>query len=449
MVRRVVFALVPLVVLAAATELACRRIDRTDPVEAVRIGLDFDANLMWGLSSKVPSPDYLPNSDGLRGPELTEKAAGTVRILTLGDSSIYGDMVHYDSVFSSVLQRRLNATPGPKVEVVDGGIPGYSSVQSIGVYDKVKGKVQPDIVIIGCLWSDAFPADQTDREWAAQLNGSYAPWRPVTDLLTTMSSYSAAARVGRRRVHDLLLPTAPSVIKIGWLDYAPKAAPTPGLAGAPNAARPSVSADGSPPPGGNGVGVAAAPGSVAANGPPPPRNGSPGPRKGPETDAEKKKMMSAKADDEGSLEPLPERLVGPAAMSRTMRVPMDEYVDNLSALASRARADGALPIFLLLPHPFDDRQQSLPLLGATYRAAMRDTAARRDVPLVDGAAWFVAHSCGDCVRFADTIHPNEAGHGVVADAVEELLTTNAALSERLGRAAGLMPSVETPAGSSP
>ena len=438
--RRLIFALIPVGLLATATELFCRRYDRSDAVESARIALDFDGNLMWGLSSRVPAPDYAPNADGVRGPELTAKPPGMVRILTLGDSSIYGDMVHYDSVFSSIVGRRLNAMEGPKVEVVDGGIPGYSSVQAIGMYAKLKAKVQPDIVIIGCLWSDAFPADQTDVEWAEELADTYAPWRPVTNLLTTMSSYSAAARVGRRAMHDVLLPGTPAVIKIGWLDYAPRTLPPAGLPGAPNSARPSVSADGGAPLGGGGVGVSAAPGTIAANGPDGGKDGGPkdggpkdgGGRSGPRSEAEKK-AMKAKAQEEGAMEPLPEWLVGPAARARTMRVPLDGYADNLATLSASVRADGALPVFLLLPHPADDFGGGVPLLGVSYRATMRDAAVRHDVPLIDGSVWFIDHSCGDCNRFADSIHPNEAGHGVIADAVEAMLLGDPEFLARLGR----------------
>ena len=99
------------------------------------------------------------NSLGLRGPEVTPRAPGEQRLLTLGDSSIFGAAVPEKYVFSSVAARELERRWGSKVSAVIGAIPGYDSSQSLTTLKQVGAKVEPTWVVIGNLWSDLYYGD--------------------------------------------------------------------------------------------------------------------------------------------------------------------------------------------------------------------------------------------------------------------------------------------------
>ncbi|MEC7984424.1 MAG: SGNH/GDSL hydrolase family protein [Myxococcota bacterium] len=91
------------------------------------------------------------NSMGFRAPELEiPKPDGIRRLITTGDSSVYGFGVEDQEVFSSVCAKKL----GYKVEAVNAAVPGYSSYQSLNLL-KLRGtKVEPDLFVIANIWSD-------------------------------------------------------------------------------------------------------------------------------------------------------------------------------------------------------------------------------------------------------------------------------------------------------
>ena len=70
------------------------------------------------------------NSHGFRGPPIqTEKTVGTRRILVVGDSSVYGHGVRQSATFAHQLDELL----GESIEVINLGVPGYSSSQSLNL----------------------------------------------------------------------------------------------------------------------------------------------------------------------------------------------------------------------------------------------------------------------------------------------------------------------------
>lgn len=100
------------------------------------------------------------NSLGLRGDELTAPAAGEVRLMTLGDSSIMGQGVDEVHVFSSLAARLLSQGWKRKVTGVIGATPGYTSTQSLQTLSRFGKKVRPAWVVIGAIWSDVYRRDR-------------------------------------------------------------------------------------------------------------------------------------------------------------------------------------------------------------------------------------------------------------------------------------------------
>jgi lysophospholipase L1-like esterase len=91
------------------------------------------------------------NSLGLRGPEpVIPKPLGVRRLLSTGDSTVYGFKVRDGAVFIDIAAKVL----GPTVEGWSAAIPGYSSYQSLNMLEMRALKLEPDVLVIGNIWSD-------------------------------------------------------------------------------------------------------------------------------------------------------------------------------------------------------------------------------------------------------------------------------------------------------
>jgi lysophospholipase L1-like esterase len=128
----------------------------------------------------------------------------------------------------------------------------------------------------------------------------------------------------------------------------------------------------------------------------------------------------------------------------TPRLTLDEYTASLETIIRTLRADGARPI-LMTPNPmrwselygaelrdpalgfdFDDLRGINRLLDV-YAKRVREIARRENVPLVDVSAHFEAYgpvpgqSVDDLLIENDGIHPNDAGHALIAEWLLEAL----------------------------
>lgn len=105
------------------------------------------------------------NALGIRGSAITvEKPPGVRRVLIVGDSTVYGHGVEDQATFSA----RLDAMTGQTVEVLNGGVPGYSSSQTLNLLRMRLLKTDPDVLVIASLWSDNNFDSFVDRELLAQ-----------------------------------------------------------------------------------------------------------------------------------------------------------------------------------------------------------------------------------------------------------------------------------------
>jgi len=106
------------------------------------------------------------NALGLRGPALTvEPAEGVVRIAALGDSSTFGMGVKADETYIAQLGALLADAPKP-VEIINGGVIGYTLRQGIHRYEEVISPLKPRIVIaaFGAVNEHLPTLDLADRE---------------------------------------------------------------------------------------------------------------------------------------------------------------------------------------------------------------------------------------------------------------------------------------------
>lgn len=113
-----------------------------------------DATLRWR-----PSPTEGRNSLGLRNRELGPKKLGTKRILFLGDSLIWGGETSSGELYTEVLERRLNArlpNGSDSFEVINAGIPGYTTYQELEFLKIYGVGLKPDLVVLGFVINDLF-----------------------------------------------------------------------------------------------------------------------------------------------------------------------------------------------------------------------------------------------------------------------------------------------------
>ncbi len=131
------------------------------------IPLMEDPRMGWGLpinrAGLFRNAQIRTNQLGLRGPDLAPKQEGELRLLSLGDSSVFGDGISELNVFSNVAADLLTAQWKRDVRGVIGAVPGHSTSQALAQLERVGSAVQPDWVLVACLWSDVFKDQGKDR----------------------------------------------------------------------------------------------------------------------------------------------------------------------------------------------------------------------------------------------------------------------------------------------
>ncbi|MCP5103724.1 MAG: SGNH/GDSL hydrolase family protein [bacterium] len=119
----------------------------------------------------VGNPDYrFPdgtqphNSRGFRRPEWHAKKEGVIRIVALGGSTTYG-MYSKDgkNVWPALLEKQLQSRWGVGVEVLNLGLPAYTTHEIIGITAMLVPTLAPDIVLIHVGANDAFAVNYPDE----------------------------------------------------------------------------------------------------------------------------------------------------------------------------------------------------------------------------------------------------------------------------------------------
>ncbi|NOY24832.1 MAG: SGNH/GDSL hydrolase family protein [Oligoflexia bacterium] len=181
-VRRLLFAVLPLLVLAAGAEGLTRAFgpgllppDRSPVAQPGQVStrepnMVGDADTGWRLkvgrqnSFGIPHGTFV-NSYGLRAPEVPVQKSRP-RVMVVGDSSVFGVLVDDKDTFTA----RLGAA-FPQIEVLNAGVPGYSSWQALQALDHRLQPYQPDLIVVATLWSDTQGADASD---ATRFGGRHA-----------------------------------------------------------------------------------------------------------------------------------------------------------------------------------------------------------------------------------------------------------------------------------
>jgi lysophospholipase L1-like esterase len=116
------------------------------PNEMVEL-FEPDPVLVWHLKKGVAGV----SSSGFRGPPFeSQKPADRLRIVVMGDSCIFG--VGAENSLPGEIEAELDRR-GIRAQVINAGVPGYSSEQGKKLLAQVLAW-QPDVVLISYVWND-------------------------------------------------------------------------------------------------------------------------------------------------------------------------------------------------------------------------------------------------------------------------------------------------------
>ncbi len=173
------------------------------------VPMPYDPYLIWHPVLNYRGPnlgvEVVHNSQGLRSPEIPfDPPPGTSRVLLLGDSTIYGHGVPAGATLRDVLEAELKQRlPGSTVEVINGGVPGYSSLQSLNQLRRLTGRYHPDVVVIANLWSDC-ALDTFEDKVVIYGKGVAVPWHRAAQWIDeVLAPRSALYCLARRLVYRL------------------------------------------------------------------------------------------------------------------------------------------------------------------------------------------------------------------------------------------------------
>ncbi len=150
--KKLLFSVVPLVLLLCIAEVICRLFPHRDRGNTVAGLVVPDPDLIWRLKPNQ-SGEAATNELGLRDTAYNWRA--DVKILLLGDSVSWGDGVLLEQGFPHLLERRLNELDViTTYEVINAGVVGYSTFQQ-AAYLRLHGlKLKPDLVVLQFCLND-------------------------------------------------------------------------------------------------------------------------------------------------------------------------------------------------------------------------------------------------------------------------------------------------------
>ena len=115
---------------------------------------DVVYELRPNLRGRFRGRPFSTNSFGLRGPEIDrQKPPGTLRIVGLGDSHMFGWGVGQEETYLALLEKGLRAR-GVQVETLNFSAPGYNTAIEAAIYERKARHFAPDLVVMHFVGND-------------------------------------------------------------------------------------------------------------------------------------------------------------------------------------------------------------------------------------------------------------------------------------------------------
>jgi lysophospholipase L1-like esterase len=130
-----------------------------DQYKGSRIGgLPYDYIHRAGYRGRIQDVEVAINSRGLRTPEFSlVKAAGTRRVLILGDSVVFGWGVAQDDIVSAQCQRIADEQSDGKWEFIGAGVGSWNARNEYEYLVEEGDSIRPDVIVLVMTSNDAQP----------------------------------------------------------------------------------------------------------------------------------------------------------------------------------------------------------------------------------------------------------------------------------------------------
>lgn len=165
-----------------------------DPEICLEVRAQADL-LYTGWRARVPATRIRTNSYGMRGAEFSfDKPAGSLRVAVAGDSFTFGQGVEEDEAFVQVAGARLRQE-GIPAEVLNFGVPGHATPQSVALVRERVVPTSPDVVLINVFANDLSP----EESWCLYGQGGHpaAAWTLRNVYLARLGVFLASRWVRR------------------------------------------------------------------------------------------------------------------------------------------------------------------------------------------------------------------------------------------------------------
>ena len=156
-------------------------------------------NIRW--RTKVGGHPVATNSMGFRDREFGPPEPGVFRILVLGDSVTFGHGVPCNATFARRLEVLLS-TRERRVDVLNAGVPGWSTRQERIFYERHGEELAPDLVLVGFVLNDFTEMHRGVIDLGLQRELA------LTRFLSWLSERSAVAAGFKRVYAEILKPAS-------------------------------------------------------------------------------------------------------------------------------------------------------------------------------------------------------------------------------------------------
>ncbi|MDG2051692.1 MAG: SGNH/GDSL hydrolase family protein [Myxococcota bacterium] len=221
-IKRVIFSFLPLLLLILSVELIVRWTGFAEDCKShVRAGTwACDPLLSFKNDPSMVVRGQPLNSDGFRGREFGPKEDGVLRILALGDSCTFGvvpaDNGYFvDRPYPELLEDEIGRKFGrDRIEVFNGGVPGYNSFQGLMLLRTQLRSIEPDVITVRFGWNDHLMSSFGRREGAFRESGHPLIRLPM-NLIQRSAIYPASIRLSMELraaigVESVVSPRMPS-----------------------------------------------------------------------------------------------------------------------------------------------------------------------------------------------------------------------------------------------